>query len=285
MKPKIHPAIWFDQEAAEAAKFYCSVFEDSLIINESPVAVTFELNGYYLMGINGGPMFQPNPSVSFFVECDSVEELDAKFAALSEGGMVMMPVDAYPWAARYAFFQDRYKVSWQLSLRGEGNTHPKITPSLLFVNQKNGKAEEAVHFYTSLFQNGKVLEMAHYGAGEGNTEGHVLFSRSEIDGFQFIAMDGPGNHAFDFTEGMSFLVSTKDQAETDYFWNKMTENGGQESQCGWLQDKFGVSWQIVPERFMELISSGNPQQTRRVFEAMMPMKKMIIEDLEKAAKG
>ena len=285
MKPKIHPAIWFDQNGTEAAKFYCSLFEDSLIINESPMAVTFELNGYYLMGINGGPMFKPNPSISFYVECDSVEELDQKFAALSEGGMVMMPVDTYPWSPRYAFFQDKYGVSWQLTLRGEGNNNPKIVPSLLFVNQKNGKAEEAVNLYTSLFQKGEILEMAHYGAGQGNAEGNVLFSRSEIDGFQFVAMDGPGEHTFDFTEGMSFLVSTKDQTETDYFWEKFTAVGGQESQCGWLKDKFGVSWQIVPERFMELISSGNPEQTKRVFAAIMPMKKLIIADLEKAAAG
>ena len=285
MKPKIHPAIWFDQNGTEAAKFYCSLFDDSLIINESPVAVTFELNGYYLMGINGGPMFKPNPSISFYVECDSEKEIDEKYERLSADGMVMMALGAYPWAARYAFFQDKFGVSWQLSLRGEGNDHQKIMPSMLFVNEKNGRAEEAVKFYTSLFKEGKILEMSHYGAGQGNTEGNVLFSRSEIDGFQFIAMDGPGIHAFDFTEGMSFLVSTKDQEETDYFWEKFTADGGQESQCGWLKDKFGVSWQIVPERFMELISSGNAEQTQRVFAATMPMKKMIIADLEKAAVG
>lgn len=285
MKPKIHPAIWFDQQGAEAAKFYCSIFEDSGIINESPVSVTFELGGYYLMGINGGPMFKPNPSISFYVECDSVEEIDEKFKYLSADGMVMMDLGKYPWAARYAFFQDKFGVSWQLTLQTEGMNNQKIMPSMLFVNDKNGKAENAVKLYTSIFKNGKVLDMAFYREGEGNKAGHVLFSRSEIAGFQFIAMDGPGNHAFDFTEGMSFLVSTEDQAETDYLWERFTADGGQESQCGWLKDPFGVSWQIVPERFMELISSGNPEQTKRVFAAMMPMKKLIIADLEKAAEG
>ncbi|KPM47781.1 VOC family protein [Jiulongibacter sediminis] len=283
--PKIYPAIWFNNNGTEAAKFYCSLFENSIIINEFQTAVTFELDGYYMMGINGGPMFKPNPSISFYVECDSVEEIDEKFKKLSEDGMVMMPLDAYPWTARYAFLEDRFGVSWQLNLRAEGNTNQKITPSLLFVNQKNGKAADAVKLYTSVFNKGRNLEMSHYGSGQGNTEGHVLFSRSEIDGFQFIAMDGPGEHQFDFNEGVSILVSTEDQKETDYFWEKLTANGGEEVQCGWLKDPFGVTWQIVPKRFMELISSGNPEQTKRVFDAMMPMKKLIIADLEKAAES
>ncbi len=284
MKPKIHPAIWFDQNAAEAAKFYCSLFDDSGIINESPITVTFELSRYYLLGINGGPTYKPNPSVSLYVECDTEAEIDHKFQALSEGGMVMIPLDTYPWSARYAFFEDKFGVSWQLTLRETVGTAPKIMPSMLFVNEKNGKAEEAVNFYTSLFRQGKILERSYYGEGQGNTAGHVLFSRAVIDGFQFIAMDGPGDHGFDFSEGMSFLVSTKDQEETDYFWEKLTKNGGEESQCGWLKDKFGISWQIIPERFLELVSSGNAAQTKRILDAMMPMRKMIIKDLEAAAR-
>jgi predicted 3-demethylubiquinone-9 3-methyltransferase (glyoxalase superfamily) len=283
--PKIHPAFWFDNNAAEAAKFYCSVFENGKIISESPVTVSFELDGYYLLGINGGPMFKPNASISLYVECDTVEEIDHKFAKLSEGGMVMMPLDKYPWTARYAFIQDKFGIAWQLSLRAEGTDNQKITPSLLFVNEKNGKAEEAVKLYTSTFKNGKSLMMAHYGKEDRNVEGHVLFSLSEIDGFKFSAMDGPGNHQFDFSEGISFVVRTENQEETDYFWEKLTANGGKESRCGWLKDPFGVSWQIVPKRLMELMSSGNAEQSKKVMEAMMPMNKLIIADLEKAAES
>lgn len=281
MKQKIHPAIWFDHNALEAAKLYCSLFEDSNIISNAPNAIFFELSGYPILGINGGPMFRPNPSISLYVECDTNEELEHKYEVLTKEGMVMMPIDKYPWAEKYAFIEDKYGVSWQLTLRSEGNTHPKITPSMLFVNDKNGKAEKAVNLYTSLFNKGKVIEMSHYGDGQGNTPGNVLFSRSEIDGFQLIAMDGPGEHAFDFTEGVSFMVYTEDQKETDYFWDRLIADGGQESQCGWLKDPFGVSWQIVPTRFMELISTGDQEKTKRVMEALMPMKKIIIADLEK----
>lgn len=283
MKEKIIPAIWFDQKAKDAADFYTEAFTEAALISDGGISFEFSIYGFKFLGINGGPMYKPNPSISFFVECDSLEELDHAYKILTEGGMVMMALDAYPWSEKYAFIQDKFGVSWQLTLRGEGNTNPKIMPSLLFVNDNNGKAEEAVKLYTSIFKHAEQQQMTYYGVEGQNTEGNVMYSRSEIEGLPFVAMDGPGDHKFTFDEGVSLMVVTVDQVETDYLWDALTANGGKEIQCGWLSDPYGVVWQIVPKRFLELVSSGDEEAKKRVFAAMMPMKKLIISELEKAA--
>lgn len=227
-------------------------------------------------------MFAPNPSISFYIECDSEEEISIKFRQLSQDGKILMPLQSYDWTPLYAFIQDKFGVSWQLNLRNGQNDRPKITPSLLFVNEKNGKAQDAIDLYTSIFTDGKNIMCSRYGANQGNTEGLILFSDSVVNDFPFIAMDGPGSHAFDFNEGVSLVAYTKDQEETDYLWHSLTANGGVESQCGWLKDPFGVSWQIVPDRFMELVGMG-PDVFKRVMDAGMPMKRLVIADMEKDA--
>ena len=282
MKNRIHPAIWFDQNASEASLFYDSIFDDFKLIEEGPVTITFEIEGMRFLCINGGPMFTPNPSISFYIECDSEYEIENKFRQLSQDGKVLMPLQKYDWTPRYAFIQDKFGVAWQLNLRNGQNDRPRITPSLLFVNNLNGKAAEAIKLYTSIFPEGKNLMSTQYGPSQGNQEGYILFSDSVINDFPFIAMDGPGAHDFDFNEGVSLVAYTKDQKETDYLWDSLTANGGVESQCGWLKDPFGVSWQIVPDRFMELVGMG-PDVFKRVMDAVMPMKRIVIADMEKAA--
>lgn len=143
----------------------------------------------------------------------------------------------------------------------------KITPYLWFTNQ----AKEAASFYCTLFPNSTVT----YDGGS------VI--EFELDGTNFIALNG--GPRFSFNEAISFYVLCEDQEEIDRLWKSLTENGGSEGQCGWCKDKYGVSWQIVPARFMEMMKSGSPAQTARVIEAMMPMKKMIIEDFERAFNG
>ncbi|MCR9064683.1 MAG: VOC family protein [Cytophagales bacterium] len=282
---KIHPFIWFDNQAAQAAKFYCSVFDNSIIINESAMTVSFELDGFFMVGLNGGPAFKPNPSISFYVLCDSEEEIETKYKKLKAEGMVMMALDEYAWSPKYAFIQDKHGVCWQLTLREPGNDHQRITPSMLFVNQKNGKAEEAMKLYSSVFKSSEEYALVKYGKGQGNNAGYVMFSHFKIADFPLMAMDGPREHDFDFNEGISFVVNTKDQEETDYFWQGLIANGGSEGQCGWLKDPFGVSWQIVPKRFMELAGDADKAKVQRVMAAMMKMKKFVIEDLERAAEA
>lgn len=155
----------------------------------------------------------------------------------------------------------------------------KITPFLWF----DGRAEEAVNFYVSVFKNSKLKEINYWGKNSGFPKDQVMTATVELDGMQFHAFDaGP---KFKFTEAISFSVDCADQEEVDYYWEKLTGGGGEESMCGWLKDKFGVSWQIVPRRLPQLMTEKDPATAAKVMQAMMKMRKIIVADLEKAAAG
>lgn len=237
------------------------------------------------MAISAGPYFKINPSISFFVNFDPSYDKDARknigviWEKLSKGGKVLMPIQEYPWSKRYGWVQDKYGVSWQLILTDpEGEDRPKIVPSLLFVGDMYGKAEEAVKFYVTTFKNAKIGNIMHYGPGqEPNKEGTVMFSDFKLDDSWIAAMDGGGDHNFKFNEAVSLMISCKDQKEIDYFWQKLSAVPEAE-QCGWVKDKYGVSWQIIPANMGQLMSK-NPEKTT---PAMLKMKKIIIADLKKA---
>lgn len=152
----------------------------------------------------------------------------------------------------------------------------KITPFLWFDHQ----AEEAMNFYTSIFKNSKVGGVTRYGGGSRGEEGRVMTASFELEGLQFTALNG--GPEFKFTEAISFLVDCESQAEVDELWAKLTE-GGEESQCGWLKDKFGVSWQIVPRELYELINNPDPEKSRRATEAMLQMQKIDLQVIREAA--
>lgn len=153
----------------------------------------------------------------------------------------------------------------------------KVTPFLWF----DGQAEEAIKLYTSIFKNSRIIEIKYWGEGTPFPKDQVMTGVFELDGVQFYAFDaGPD---FKFTEAISFLIECETQEEIDHFWNKLTENGGQESMCGWVKDKFGVSWQICPPILMKLLGDKDKAKAGRVMQAMMKMKKIIIADIKKAA--
>jgi predicted 3-demethylubiquinone-9 3-methyltransferase (glyoxalase superfamily) len=274
MNNNIHPCIWFDGKAKEAATFYCSIFPNSKITVDTPMVVNFEIYGKKFMGLNGGPMFKINPSISIFVNCKTEAETNEIYGKLAEGGEPLMAIGKYDWSERYGWIKDKYGLTWQVMLGGEA----KICPSLLFVGDKFGKAEEAIKFYTSLFDNSSIDVIQHY-PDQTPFAGKVLFSESKLNQYNLIAMDGPGDHAYSFNEAVSFVVECQTQDEIDYYWNKLTE-GGLESQCGWLKDKFGISWQIVPAVLGKLMSDAD--KAPRVMQAFMQMKKFDIEKLLQA---
>lgn len=154
----------------------------------------------------------------------------------------------------------------------------KITPFLWFDNQ----AEEAMNFYVGVFENSKVGNVTRYGDAGPGPKGSVMTASFELEGQQFTALNG-GPH-FKFTEAISFFVSCQTQAEVDELWDKLSE-GGQTQQCGWLKDKFGLSWQIIPSVLVELISAPDPQKSQRVMEAMLQMTKIDIARLRQAYEG
>lgn len=270
----LFPCLWFDGKAAEAAKLYCSIFKNSQIISESELVAIFSLNGQKVMGLNGGPMFQINPSISLFVTCDSAAEANRIWEQLIDRGSSYIPINSYPWSERYGWLKDRYGMTWQISSSGKNNQELRIIPSMLFVGDKFGKAGEAIKHYSGIFENSSTEVMEYY--PDGDWAGKVLYSEFTINFQRIIAMDGPGVHEYDFNEGVSFSVECDTQEEIDYLWEKLTE-GGEESMCGWLKDRFGVSWQIVPSVLKTLMA--DPVKGPKVMEAFLKMRKFEIDKL------
>ena len=153
----------------------------------------------------------------------------------------------------------------------------KITPMLWF----NDNAEEAVNFYISLFPNSKILSIERYGEAGPGPEGSVMTASFQLAGQQFVALNG-GPH-FKFTEAISWVIYCDSQEEVDHYWEKLTANGGEESQCGWLKDKYGLSWQVTPRVLIQLIQNPDKEKANRVFQAMLTMKKIEIPKLMEAA--
>jgi predicted 3-demethylubiquinone-9 3-methyltransferase (glyoxalase superfamily) len=154
---------------------------------------------------------------------------------------------------------------------------PKISSFLWFDTQ----AEEAANFYVSVFPNSKIGKVARYGDAGPGPKGGVMTVEFELDGKPFMALNG--GPQFKFTEAISFVVHCNTQQEVDTYWNKLLQGGGQESQCGWLKDKFGLSWQIVPTILGQLLSDPDPAKSKRAMEAMLEMKKIDIPTLQRAA--
>lgn len=294
---KIVPFLWFANNAEEAANFYVSLFENSKIgktarydkesaevsgqLEGSVLTVSFTLDGYEIGALNGGPAFSITPATSFFVSCDTRESIDTLWQKLSAEGKVLMPLDAYPFSERYGWVEDKFGLSWQIIFT---ERKQNIVPCLLFVGEQYGKAEEAMNLYTSLFEHSGIPTLARYGPGEPGTEGTVAHAVFSLGGQEFVAMDGPGEHQFTFTHGMSFAVNCETQEEIDKLWSALSA-GGAEEQCGWLTDKFGVSWQIVPAVLNDLLSDPNPEKARRAMHAMLQMYKLDIAELKKAHDG
>lgn len=285
---KISPFLWFDNNAEDAMSTYASVFQDAQILeqthmeNQGPegnsdlMLGTFQVGGLDIMVMNAGPMFTINPAVSFFVGCETSEQLTAIWNQLTEGGQVLMELGTYPFSEQYGWVQDRFNVSWQLFLSKEPQS---ATPCLLFVGDQFGNAEEAMNLYISLFKGASLGEVSR---GEKNEINYAAFT---LAGQDFIAMESDLDHPFTFTEATSFYIDCEDQAEVDFFWENLIANGGEPSQCGWLKDKFGVSWQVVPRRLTELSQDPDQEKVARVTRALLQMSKIDVAELERVYAG
>ena len=271
---KIIPNLWFDKQGQEATAFYTKLFKNS---NVGPIArfeaeavkvsgmpegsvltVEFQLEGYKFIALNSGPIFKFTPAISFFVNCETVDEIDKLWAGLSQGGSVLMEYQKYPFSEKYGWLHDKYGLSWQLSLAKYPH---KIRLALMYVGKQAGKAEEAINMYVALFPDSKIGMISRYGnTSAPDAEGTINHGVFTIMGQEFIAMDSAYPHKFTFTEAISLMVQCKDQAEIDRYWQKLSE-GGEEQPCGWLKDKYGLSWQIVPMELNEMLQ--NPNQVKR----------------------
>lgn len=296
----ITPNFWFDRNAEEAVKMYTAIFPNSRILtntyygkegyefHQMPegtiLTMDFELCGQSFVALNGGPVFQLNPSISFMVMCDTKEEVQQLWDKLIDGGKALMGLDKYDWSPYYGWLSDKFGVSWQIYQTDQPYSGQKIVPTLMFVGEQCGRAEEAIELYTRIFEDSKVEGILKYGPGDGDQEGLVKHAQFMIRNYVLMAMDSSGPHHFNFNEAVSLIVHCDNQQEVDHYWNALTADGGEESMCGWLKDKFGVSWQIIPRQLYELLGQKDKAKASNATNAMFKMRKIIIADLEAASR-
>ena len=283
MKENITPCLWYNGQAQEAAALYCSVFTDAKITAQSPIVTAINVSGHSITLLDGGPMYKPNPSISFFYICEKEDELNKIWDAFIKEGTVLMPLDKYPWSEKYGWINDKFGISWQIALGNISDVGQKITPCLMYTGKQYGRADEAIAHYSSIFKNVKVDGILRYGANElPDQEGKVKHAQFALDDQKFMIMESAAPHNFSFTEGISLTIHCDTQKEIDYYWEKLTESGA-ESMCGWLKDKFGVSWQIVPNILNKIMS--DPAKAGKAAQAFMSMRKLNIEQIVQASIG
>lgn len=295
---KFATCLWFDSCAEEAVRFYTTVFDRAEIKSMSYyggvgqdvhhrekgslMTITCCLDGLELMGLNGGPAYSLSPALSLYVSCSQDSVVESLYARLSESGSVLMALDRYPFSEKYAWVTDRFGASWQLNVSGRPEeSEQRVAPCLMFTNQHQGRAEEAIELYTSIFEDSRVGYLHKYEEGELKP-GLVKHASFTLSGQRFIAMDSPIDHQFTFSPAESLIVRCDSQDEIDYLWEKLTADGGRPDHCGWLTDRFGVSWQIVPRVIEEMLTCQDEARKDRVLSALMRMIKLEVGELEKA---
>lgn len=273
MQQPITPCLWFDNQAQEAAKLYCEQFANTKIVSQSPMVTEIQIDGQNIVLLDGGPQFKPNPSISLFYIADTEADADRIWKALTDGGQILMPLDKYDWSEKYGWCADRFGISWQVALGKLEDVGQRVTPALLFTGKQYGRAEEALEHYSSIFKDVKVDGIMRDEAGK------VVHAQAAFNGSKLMFMDSNEDHPFQFSEGVSLTIYCETQEEIDHYWYQLTE-GGAESMCGWLKDKFGVWWQVIPSVLGKIMS--DPAKAGKAAQAFMAMRKLDIEAIVQA---
>lgn len=275
MSSPFYPCFWFDGNARDAAVFYTSVFSASKILESNTLVTTFELINTKFMALNGGPMYKMTPAFSFSVYCENEKETRRLYNLLSENGKILIPLDNYDWSPLYAWVEDKFGVSWQLDANSSGQNET-IIPTLLFVNRKNTLVKEAVKYYKNIFPGSETIFEAPFPPEAEMPEGSLLFARFQLNENVFNIMCSTEPHDYDFTPGNSIVIECETQEEIDYYWEKLGKEGHY-SMCGWLEDKYGISWQIIPAILPQLMA--DQEKAEKVAQAFLSMQKLEIATL------
>lgn len=306
---KIVPCVWIADDAEAAAAFYTQVFRDAVVTDTKrypddaaslpdfqrhmagkTLTVTLEIRGFQIMLLNGDASLRPSPSLNLMVNLDPLLYEDAREylddlhgALLADGGLERMPLGEYPFSPHYAWVEDRFGVNWQLMLTDpEGDPRPFMMPSFMFGGAHQNESTAAVDTYLSLFPDSALSHRVTYGdmggvpeTGQSEpspaTADSIAFSDFRLAGQWFVAMDSGAVQDFTFTEALSLVVNVDDQQELDHYWDALSHVPESEV-CGWLKDRFGVSWQITPRDIDELLRRPG------AYDRMMRMSKLVIAD-------
>ena len=277
---KIFPCLWFNGQALAAAQQYVSLFENSQMGMQthyvegthqavgSLLTVDFYLAGQRFVALNGGDEFSFTPAISFFVDCESKEQVEKLWQGLGMNGTELMPLQTYPFSEYYGWIQDQFGVSWQISLSKKPQ---QITAMFLFVKDQLGKAQTAMLDWVSIFPNSEVkLEI--------KDSGLLAQGIFTLENQTFRIMDSDASHDFQFSWALSLCIECQNQAEIDYYWDKLTK-GGKEGPCGWLEDAYGVAWQIFPQEWEQLADESNLARAKAITEKLYTMNKIELAEL------
>lgn len=279
MTQKITPFIRATNSAKEMAEFYTNIFPDAKIVSESHFVTEFEIFGSKLATLNGWeyPWAKLNPSISFSLWITDKDLTKSIWDKLSDGWSVMMDFDNYSRSEGYGRCNDKYWTSRQVMYDNRPDRNNELVPSLMFIQNNNGKTQEAIDYYTSLFANSNIDFVRKYAAGENDIEWNIAHTEFKLDGQQFIAMDSSADHKFNFNDWISLSISCDWQEEVDYFRNHFVNDWWAESMCGRCKDKYWVSRQVVPVQLMQAFA--DPINWQKAMQNMMKMKKIVIADL------
>lgn len=285
MSAKITPFIrcMDTAQAQPQAEYYCTIFPGAKITSSNVAVVEMEIFGQSVSLLNGGENDNAtlNPSISFSLWIRDLEIAKQIREKLSDGGMVMMPYDAYPRSEAYGRCNDKYGVSRQVMYDNHpDHTADTLIPSLMYVWANNGKTQEAIEFYTGIFPASSIVSTRPYGENEmGENPKHLNHAEFTLWDQLFIAMDSGLEHKFTFNDGVSLAISCADQAEVDYYREKLILDGWTEVACGRGKDKYGVSRQIVPVWLAETVFHSDKTKADYAMKQIHKMKKIVIADL------
>lgn len=261
---RLVPTVWCTDNATDLADFYAAALPDAargdtFSLGGTPVAADVSIGELTISFLNAGAPREITPGVSFFINFhpDELELLDATFQRLSDGATVLMPLGEYDFSPRFAWIADANGVNWQLTINDRDQ---RVTPCLLFAGEQYGAARAATDLYVSTLPDSRVLTQP--------ASGDVGYSEVEILG-QLCVIQESDPHSFSFTEGISLLALATSQEEIDSWWDALAAHPGR---CGWLTDPYGLSWQIAPANFHELLSRPHAQ------EKLAEMDKLVIDE-------
>lgn len=273
--------LWFKDEAEDAVDYYMSIFQSGQIMekyyipndqNVSSVVINFKIGDLNLGAFNGNLDYaKMSPALSLKVTCETEDELNKLWVELSGNTRVIVPLQKRSFTKLYGWCIDKYGVSWQLNLN---NKPQKITPHLMFANGNYMRSYEAVEFYANIFGDAIVSKL------DVRPDNKVKWCEIKINDFTMTLSDSAKDNDYTFSDAISIEYDCKDQAEIDRIWDSLIADGGEEVACFWLRDKFGLSWQIIPEDFYDLINGPNSD---KVLAVVQTMTKPIIADLLKAS--
>lgn len=294
---QIIPTLWRNNDAQEMVDYYVQIFPKSKILQTNYYTevgyelhrhepgevqdILFEIEGVKFSAINGGPAFTDSTAISFYYRCNQKDKVQAIWDVISQNGEVITPMGEYSYSDSYGCAKDAFGVIWHV-IHADETVDQKIVPALLFAGELSGKAEQAMRYYASIFSDSEVGVISPREIGSnGGDYNSVVYGEFMLLGQHFIAKDGLRNSKMKFSEDVSLLVECESQEQIDEYWSRLSADPKAEI-CGWLKDKYGVSWQIVPSVLREMMRDGSKKQQKNITTAYLKMKKFNIRALERA---